>query len=1333
MSNQAQQAPPLPQQIVLGLNAWNCKSKISNANWETKLNEQVNVNNGDSIFVKASYIDTRGTASGNIDLNVDTEISLEYYFYWMHTFNACKGSELISQPTADGPTNLVQQVLVGRDIPSLYTQNAIINPAIPHAAFPTVPSVDGSWNSTNINDADALPYLVYQSTQNFVVPAIYGPIIPASQIPTGENLNYVIHYAGITTNWEYTGVPGASKNKLPPNWILDIDDYFIPGFNPNGLDVPALQPLYTNPGMPVTAFLLPADVSPTLPYVSYIITSLGTTLWEVIDPDIFTGKIPASSMEQGSLYTIDIDVGTLDWTYWGSPNNNPGQVFICSKPPPPLTTVEYTLNTAFFKTNANLYRPETGPAFGASPDDEFNCQVTIGNDGMWRDVIYTGSGAWCNGIDPAAAWVIPATTISATLNGTGCSDLNINNFGAVPGNSFPVSQCILGVKYQPSTTELGILDGSIPQFTWNQITTDYPATDTYSMISGLEYQVVAPDEGVVILNAPHLGVVSDVFTSIGNVGFPDAVYNEGSTSVGITVVTNTGESFVLFDIPSFNVTIRYSEVTGQYFWLPGSTFGSGTPDKFFDETTTSVTMNIPYNPAATNRKTLVFTAAIDAGQMTLSNVTEMTCITTISAGNLIRFYLEPTLQFTCTNIISPNQNTTARVLGIFYLNRAQFSGNGFTMGYCFGGGAQVGTVIKSMNAGSGSGLAVLAPSIYDGTVRTIVPATVKQDIRPVKKRWAMTLPKGSYDPNYLAELISRNMSRQKIKRVNNVQGGPFGTQSTANIPTDSVWNSVPVGTNEEWTAPTGLSANTFYDSKNPIAYAYPPGLDYNLPPDNFDDMPFLFTPQMLGTPLHTNSNTNDFIYASIPHKNANGLNNLPNSTYDITLVPLLNDVRSVSTTIPPSANTTDPYYSILPFYSQNNFVSSSNSGNSGIFPITFGATQTSLLYNNENNSLFSFNYLHSPILAFLTTASTELTEVTAHMYTTNKKSTNMNNTQFFTSLIDKKSGILLNKMQPASFWRQLGFNIEALTVDLDNKIGFQMTANEFQAKTTGGFCGSSNIFNQTFKTVGSADQPSVADTELLYLTATPNNSGRTLIDARVPPDGQGLTIGTTYTIFSPGVIRLSTLNPAQPYVYPNLSGLDWNRYCGFTPNTFNSPVGYSFVATATGFSDGYIEYNDGGDELISSPWHIDSDHPPPQVYETNSPTTVTTTQLQNSYFTVNNTNTLNASSIPTQRDAAGHYLLEITGYNSVYLDDNSKHEIKSVISSYYVSANSFVSQPFPDSYNFFNYGAPISLSNIKVRILDPYTMQEANIGPNSSVYLQINKILSDQAVQQVEN
>jgi len=80
-AQQQQQQAPLPQQLILGLNAWNCKSKISNANWESKLNEQVNINQGDSINVKASFIDTRGSSSSNIVLTKDTEISLEFYFY----------------------------------------------------------------------------------------------------------------------------------------------------------------------------------------------------------------------------------------------------------------------------------------------------------------------------------------------------------------------------------------------------------------------------------------------------------------------------------------------------------------------------------------------------------------------------------------------------------------------------------------------------------------------------------------------------------------------------------------------------------------------------------------------------------------------------------------------------------------------------------------------------------------------------------------------------------------------------------------------------------------------------------------------------------------------------------------------------------------------------------------------------------------------------------------------------------------------------------------------------------------------------------------------------
>ena len=203
------QPEPLPQSIILGCNAFNCASKISNANWETKLSTQVNVNQGDSIGVKASFIDTRGTASGNIVLTKDTEISLEYYFYWMHTFNACDGEVLnLPNATPDSSNNLTQQVLVGRSIPELYslakTNNIDASGGFPIPAYIVNDTeTPRNYAYTPINDADALPYLVYQSSNVIPVPAVFGPIIPACEIVAGTS--YVIVTAGISTNWEYCG------------------------------------------------------------------------------------------------------------------------------------------------------------------------------------------------------------------------------------------------------------------------------------------------------------------------------------------------------------------------------------------------------------------------------------------------------------------------------------------------------------------------------------------------------------------------------------------------------------------------------------------------------------------------------------------------------------------------------------------------------------------------------------------------------------------------------------------------------------------------------------------------------------------------------------------------------------------------------------------------------------------------------------------------------------------------------------------------------------------------------------------------------------------------
>ena len=156
------------------------------------------------------------------------------------------------------------------------------------------------------------------------------------------------------------------------------------------------------------------------------------------------------------------------------------------------------------------------------------------------------------------------------------------------------------------------------------------------------------------------------------------------------------------------------------------------------------------------------------------------------------------------------------------LDTALATGPAYRQGSVFTGPPVVGSIIKSINPDpnpGSTGLAAEYPSPYtpyDGTVQQVLtPAFNKIESRPVKKKWSMVLKAGSYNPNYLAELISRNMSRQKQKRVNNIQNSNFGTQSSLTVPTDSVYNNqsaTPI-----WTQPISGGANVFYDSKNAAA------------------------------------------------------------------------------------------------------------------------------------------------------------------------------------------------------------------------------------------------------------------------------------------------------------------------------------------------------------------------------------------------------------------------------------------------------------------------------------------------------------------------------------
>lgn len=1320
MSTKKNQPPPpepLPQSIVLGLNAWNCKTKISNANWETKLNEQVNVNNGDSIFVKASYLDTRGTASANIDIAQDTEISLEYYFYWIHSFNACNPKDLTTF-AGDKLTDLSQQVLVGGTIPQLYANNATVNP---NNSVPGYFTNNPLNNVTGINDADGLPYLVYQSANDIPVPPVIGPELDASIIRPNDD--YQIASEGLVTNWQMVGVPGAIKNILPNNFILN-STVFTADQNPNN-DISPQD------------FLLPINVLPTLPYVIYVIRTVGNTRWDIIDPTALGPPIPASDMVTGNTYIIR-DIGQIDFTFFGASSNETGVSFVKnSNPNPPVTPLNLTISNSYLLSqlgNHVIYTPDASPVFGADPTDYLSITLNTDQTGNIGIEQIVGYGNWLsnNALPLTSNNQFAINMIDFGFYGSTPYVYNpvlIGDFVSTALNITSVDNLTYGATYKTDVS--ASLDGS--NFTWNLVTSDFPALDTSLMNYGATYQVT--QSNCFIYYATNGGKLSEIFyvtdPNEPAITIPNDVSIAGVFSGDRTTFTFYDDTFT--EIPGSDAYVLENPVFTNNNGIPSFTLSVFAWDNPIFQGVLNIYISVfseELQKETYQNNAWLFIATLDSFT-DIYTVVPVATPPSFPQNVYNNVWATPSLliaDFENANFLvnvayvptgTPSQST---VVQNFTLTSADISAGVYVDGTVGDSPFYVGQTINALypapvkNDDTGRAyLALLQYNSgddyqYDGTIRKYTPASKKTEIKPVKKKWKMTLKAGSYDPNNLSQIISRSMSRQKVKRVNNVKGAPFGTQSTLTVPTDSVWNSQAQGNN--WASNGGPGANTFFDSKNLKVYQPSPSeTDYNIDPD-LDDMPFLFVPNMSGSTLAASTSGNSYIYSQIPHAHANSLNNLGGPFYNINLVPLIKDIKSVSPTIP-STVATDGYYSILPFYSQNAITQGSpDTGTSGIFPIAFGATQTSLLYNNENNSLFSFNYLHSPILSFLSSNSSDLTETTAHMYTTQKTSTNMGGTSYFTTLIDKKSGILLNKMEPASFWNQLGFDIPSLTVDLDDttNIGFQMTYDQFNNRTTGGFCGSSNIFNNVFHTKGSADQPSVPDTELLFTQAVP--APATGITAYTP----NLTIGEQYIITSAGQVQ----SQAGQFYFN-----DWSSVggpVGSAPLSAEDQVsGSVFTATTTGFT------TPNAPDPYDLPWEED-----PLVIPLNSSSS-TTTQLQNNYFEVTNTNSLNASSIPTQRDSAGHYLIEITGYNSIYLDDKSKHEIKSIVSSYYVSANSFVSQPFPDSYNFFNYGSPISLSNIKVRILNPFTMEEAILGPNSSVYLQVNKLLTEQAIAQYEN
>jgi hypothetical protein len=93
-------------------------------------------------------------------------------------------------------------------------------------------------------------------------------------------------------------------------------------------------------------------------------------------------------------------------------------------------------------------------------------------------------------------------------------------------------------------------------------------------------------------------------------------------------------------------------------------------------------------------------------------------------------------------------------------------------------------------------------------------------------------------------------------------------------------------------------------------------------------------------------------------------------------------------------------------------------------------------------------------------------------------------------------------------------------------------------------------------------------------------------------------------------------------------------------------------------------------------------------------------------------------------DLAGNILIEIVGYGmGSELQDREAFAVKSIVSLYYLTGNTFLSST-GDGYTYYHLSTiPQTISKLKVRLLSPLTKQKLTniLGNNNSVYLNITQ------------
>ena len=338
------------------------------------------------------------------------------------------------------------------------------------------------------------------------------------------------------------------------------------------------------------------------------------------------------------------------------------------------------------------------------------------------------------------------------------------------------------------------------------------------------------------------------------------------------------------------------------------------------------------------------------------------------------------------------------------------------------------------------------------------------------------------------------------------------------------------------------------------------------------------------------------------------------------------------------------------------------------FPL-IGSTEIELAFNDLANT-FQWNYTHSPILQSVPGTSVSFSEVVGIVNSFTPDVANAPGFVSSTAKLVSKSGILFKKMEPQNFWfNVLGFSSDLLVTEAELGLSDAGVLNPILLPT--------DVNRFTYERFNSITTRGLLTTAMNFETTnTFPNLEPSYID--------GMFYNNPITA------------PAQSM---NSSVVDsWYDY-ELALNFNNLVINPTYPNNLSYFE---VTIPSGGSYKTPPSWN------------------------QSWYQALNTTVTIPAISPPTLVSSEyGHYLLEIQGYaddkNGMH-NEQTKYNVKSIISSYYVNPGSFTTGPFLDPQAFTHIGEPVVLNNFRVRILNPKTMTPVEgLDPNSSVYIQVNK------------